>query len=128
LIKLAVREPESDALRAEVDQWAEWASSRLAEVELRRAVRRLGSSLSVADRERMVLEADRALKLVALFDIDRVVVEDASGADPIQLRTLDAIHVATARLFGKDLGGLLTYDRRMADAARAAGLPVLSPA
>ena len=51
----------------------------------------------------------------------------AHVADP-GVRSLDAIHLATALSLGDDLGVLLTYDARMADAARSLGLPVESPA
>lgn len=43
------------------------------------------------------------------------------------VRTLDAIHVASAEVLGSELTALVTYDIRMADAARASGLPVATP-
>jgi predicted nucleic acid-binding protein len=54
-------------------------------------------------------------------------VRDEAARLPGVLRSLDAIHVATAALLGPHLTGLVTYDRRMADAARGAGLPVTAP-
>jgi predicted nucleic acid-binding protein len=47
--------------------------------------------------------------------------------EPMALRSLDAIHLATARLLGEDLGQVVTYDDRMADAARSMGLTAASP-
>lgn len=57
---------------------------------------------------------------------DAQVREDAAHL-PGKLRSLDAIHVASAALFGPELIALVTYDQRMADAARGAGLPVAMP-
>lgn len=47
---------------------------------------------------------------------------------PADLRSLDAIHLATARQLGATLQRVVTYDVRMADAARAIGWSVSSPA
>jgi len=52
----------------------------------------------------------------------------AAELEPATLRSLDAIHVATAMSLGADLGGILTYDGRMQDAAQAVGLAVVAPA
>jgi predicted nucleic acid-binding protein len=46
---------------------------------------------------------------------------------PTELRSLDAIHLATAQLLGTDLARIVTYDERMADAAKAAGWTVATP-
>jgi predicted nucleic acid-binding protein len=43
------------------------------------------------------------------------------------LRTLDAIHVASAQVLGDSLDTLVTYDKRMLDVARAEGLPAEAP-
>ena len=47
--------------------------------------------------------------------------------DPAELRTLDALHTASAALLGAELDALVTYDERMAVAATAVGIPVVSP-
>jgi len=60
--------------------------------------------------------------------IDGAIVAAASRLEPPLLRTLDAIHLATALSLGDDLGALLTFDLRLAAAARAAGLNVLGAA
>jgi predicted nucleic acid-binding protein len=52
----------------------------------------------------------------------------AATLEPLELRTLDAIHLRCALALGDDLAGVLTYDHRMADAARARGVAVLAPA
>lgn len=54
-------------------------------------------------------------------------VRDAAARLPGRLRAMDAIHVATAARLGTELTALVTYDNRMADAARDAGLPVVMP-
>jgi predicted nucleic acid-binding protein len=43
------------------------------------------------------------------------------------LRTLDAIHLATALTVGDDLEAIVTYDERMLDAARLLGLSTVTP-
>ena len=52
----------------------------------------------------------------------------AASLQPVVLRTLDAIHVASALALGSELDAFVTYDDRMAEAARAIGLPVVRPA
>jgi predicted nucleic acid-binding protein len=54
-------------------------------------------------------------------------VRDAAANVPGTVRSFDAIHVASAGLLGSELVALVTYDHRMADAARGAGLPVSMP-
>jgi uncharacterized protein len=54
-------------------------------------------------------------------------VRDDAARLPGRLRPLDAVHVASASLLGSELIALVTYDQRMADAARGAGLPVAMP-
>ena len=54
-------------------------------------------------------------------------VRDAAATLPGALRTLDAVHVASAQILGDSLDTLLTYDKRMLDVARATGLPAAAP-
>jgi predicted nucleic acid-binding protein len=71
----------------------------------------------------------------ALADLDRTVTEillteevrDLATRVPASLRSLDAIHVASALVIGDALDSLVTYDKRMLDAAREAGLPAHAP-
>lgn len=62
-----------------------------------------------------------------LVRVDDRVLNAAAALVPIELRSLDAIHVATAERLGGDLGVIVTYDERMADAARQRGLRTASP-
>ena len=54
-------------------------------------------------------------------------VRDAAAALPGRLRTLDAIHVASAQILGDAFAVLLTYDKRMLEVARAVGLRAEAP-
>jgi predicted nucleic acid-binding protein len=56
-----------------------------------------------------------------------VIYLDASAIVTLVVGRTYAIHVASASLLGSELIALVTYDRRMADAARGAGLPVAMP-
>jgi len=55
------------------------------------------------------------------------IVAHAAGLDPVELRTLDAIHLVSAASLGSELALIVTYDAPMAAAAAARGLPVVSP-
>jgi predicted nucleic acid-binding protein len=64
---------------------------------------------------------------VDIVEITPPVLADATRVPPPRLRTLDAIHLATALDLGDSLDAMLTYDKLLAEAARAAGLVVTSP-
>lgn len=95
-------------------------SSALLLVEGRRAAARYGS-LALG-------RARGALATVTLLPIDDLTLESAADLEPQQLRSLDALHLATATSLGKDLGRFYSYDVRLADAAGALGLDVRTPA
>ncbi|MCW2987052.1 MAG: Ribonuclease VapC46 [Conexibacter sp.] len=126
LVKLVVREAESDAIEAEVSRWDLIATSDIAAIELPRATARARADgrAGVADG-RIVLEVLAALIIVPMTDDVRAL---AATLEPVELRTLDAIHLGCALALGDDLAGVLTYDHRMADAARARGVSVVAPA
>ena len=65
---------------------------------------------------------------IEVVELDAVIARAAAGLGPAALRTLDAIHLATARGLGAGLDAFVTYDDRLADAARSLGLPVVRPA
>lgn len=119
LVKLVVEEPESQALREFLPGHPIRVSSALARVEVVRAVRDHGPE--ALRRARQVLTTLRLLRL------DDQLLDEAAGLDPVVLRSLDAIHLASARALGEDLDSVATYDTRMNEAARALGLPVSSP-
>jgi uncharacterized protein len=95
-------------------------SSTLLTVEARRGVLRTSP--------RNLPRVDLLLADVVCVPMSDVVVEEASRLpDPLR-RSLDAIHLATALLIREDVDALLTYDDRLAAAARAHGIDVAAPA
>ena len=119
-MKRAVIEPESAALDAFLDAHPEQASCALARVEVIRAVRPHGDE----DLER----AHEIVRQLRLVQIDDDLLDEAASIDPWTLRSLDAIHVAAAKSLADDLEAVVTYDRRMREAAEANGLRVEAPA
>jgi len=119
-VRLLVEEPESEALRRTLMRWPERASSTLLRTETARALRRSGN-------ERLVGSARRLLRALRLVRIDEPLLDRAGDLEPGELRSLDAIHLAAAMAIGPDLGVVLTYDERLAEAARSSGLVVATP-
>ena len=119
LVKLAIPEPESDALRAELARWERHVSSALARVEVVRACARVD-----AKARRIAEQVVGALDLIA---VDDRVLEEAALLGPADLRSLDAIHLASALLLGDALGVAIVYDDRLMEAMRAAGVPAATP-
>jgi predicted nucleic acid-binding protein len=117
LAKLVVDEPGSTALREWLRVDVVPAASALVRTELRRAARRLDPSLLPA--------ADAVIARLHLLRVDDDVLDLAGRLDPAALRSLDALHVATALRAGADV--LVTYDTRMATAAAEAGLVTAAP-
>jgi predicted nucleic acid-binding protein len=119
IVKLAVREPESLVLRRYLRRRQPLVSSALARTEVLRALLPAGDD-AVA-RGRSVLQR---LDLVRVND--RIL--NAAGVRlPPDLRSLDAIHLATAKELGGDLTALVTYDARMVAAAKRLGYTVAQP-
>lgn len=120
LVKLVIGEAETEALRAYLADVPLRYSSRLAATEVRRAVRRQVER-DAADRVEEVLATLRIVE----FDDD--LSRSAAEMGPRGLRTLDAIHLASALLVADGLRAVIAYDARLADASRAAGLEVIAP-
>ena len=121
LVKLVIREKETSELLGLLTEWPERASSAVARVEVLRAVRRIRAPAATRRR------AEEVLERVALVGVDQSVLSTAAAVTPPILRTLDAIHLATALSLGDDLGALATYDGRLRAAAEEARLLVLAP-
>lgn len=120
-LKLLVEESHSRAFAAFYDEHARasWVSSSLLRVEMVRAVTRV-----------MPAALPDARELLTAFDyvsIDDEIVDAAMNEPDRMLRSLDAIHLATARVLGPDLTGLVTYADRLVTAAADAGIPVVAP-
>jgi hypothetical protein len=120
LAKLVLEEPGSWEL-AEFVRERSVVSSDLSRVELPRTIRRLGLG------ERALALGLDLLRRVVLLKLDRATLSTASGVEPVTLRSLDAIHLASA-LSVPELEVFVTYDRRLASAAQDAGLRVEAPA
>lgn len=121
VIKLLVEESHSKAFAAFYDAHAdaEWVSSALLRIEVTRTVARAMPALLPEARDLLL-----AFSVVA---IDDDIVEGAMNEPDRGLRSLDAIHLATARLLSEDLDTIVSYDDRLLKAATEAGLPVASP-
>lgn len=122
IVKLVHAESESQALRDWLDERAEvgWISSVLAEIESSRALAR--HAPAAVARLHLVLD------LVDLIGLDAGTRILAQTVKPPTVRSLDAIHLATALGVEPRLTSFVTYDKRLADAARVAGLTVDAPA
>ncbi len=119
IVKLAIKEPESDALRKYLRRRRPLISSALARTEVLRALLPVGEAAVAAGR--------RALARLDLVRVSDGVLNLAGSLGPIELRSLDAIHLATAARLGIDLGEIVTYDERMTVAARSMGYRVAMP-
>lgn len=122
LVKLIVDEPESAALRrylADIPTDTLFTAA-LTRTELVRAAWRINTAA--------VTEARRALSGIATVTMTTAILDAAANLDPPLLRSLDAIHLATALRAGGDLRAVITYDTRMAEAAAALAIPVAVPA
>jgi predicted nucleic acid-binding protein len=119
IVKLAVAEPESAALRRYLRSRRPLVSSALARTEVLRALLPLG--------DEAVARGYEVLKRMELARITDRILASAGTLLPAQLRSLDAIHLVTAIELGDSLARVVTYDERLAAAATAAGLAVISP-
>lgn len=121
LVKLIITEPESRAL-------ARWLAER-ADLPM------VSSIVHRAEVPRAVWRADpgafprsyRQVRGVERIALTPAVLDAATSAPPPSLRTLEAIHLASALSIRRDLTEFVAYDKRLLDAARSAGLPTASP-
>lgn len=122
VVKLAHAEAGSPALRAWLDERAEtgWVSSVLTEIESFRALARYAPDA--------VSRLPAVLDQIELIGLDPPIRISAQTVRPAAVRSLDAIHLGTALHARGTLTYFVTYDKRLLDAAAAAGLPVDSPA
>lgn len=124
LVKLVMSEPESAGLReylasARREGLQAVVSSRISHVEVVRAVMKRSP--------RLLSTALGVLRGVHLISVSESVMSVAGRLDPAALRALDAIHVATALQEDRSVRHVVTYDERMVEACRGAGLDVVSP-
>jgi hypothetical protein len=123
VVKLIQREAESAALRRYLRRLGDdlKVTSALARVEVLRALAAGGPTA--------VAHTRRVLSGFYQVDLSRSLLDDAAMLAPgTILRSLDAIHLATARAVGPDLRAVVTYDERMKTAAAGLGLLTEAPA
>ncbi|MEO6083636.1 MAG: type II toxin-antitoxin system VapC family toxin [Umezawaea sp.] len=122
LIKLVLDEPESEALEEHLAEHSETLqiSSELATVEVLRALIRIEVGVEVKS------DAEALLKDFARLPL-RSSIPHAAALPGKHLRSLDALHLASAQMLGRSLTQFITYDKRLTRAALDAGLPVVAP-
>jgi uncharacterized protein len=119
IVKLVIREPETEALLAFLEPRHVRVTSALARVEVVRAVRRHGRTAT--------RRAAAMLDALSQLALDETLLDSAAAIIANQLRSLDAIHLASAQQLEGELDVLVTYDEQMLAAARTLGLPVSLP-
>lgn len=119
LVKLVIFEPETATLRDALRTMTRRVSSRVANVEVLRAV----EAKAPEQRER----AQAVLAAVSVIELNAAIAARAARLRPAGLRALDAIHVATALSLGDAVSAFVSYDQRQLQAARSAGLNGLDP-
>jgi predicted nucleic acid-binding protein len=118
-VKLPLREAGHEALLEELAKWDGYVSSALLAVEAIRACGWYGDDYAT--------DARAFLEGVALLPLDDAVLDEAASLDPAKLRSLDALHLATALSVGDEIGVFLAYDDRLVSAAVERGLLVSQP-
>ena len=120
-MKLVRGEAESGALRAEITDADVLATSTIGVVEVRRGLE------CYPDRDVSRELWSQLRKRFRVIALNAATIESAATVPPVSLRSLDAIHLATALVLKPELDAFVVYDRRLAEAATALGLPVSSP-
>lgn len=119
IVKLVVAEPESKTLRRYLSRRQPLVSSALARTEVARALMPSGPEA--------VARGEDVLRRIQLLRVSDVVLGEAGRMEPAELRSLEAIHLASARQLGLSVKQIVTYDERMAEAAGASGWSVAAP-
>lgn len=120
IVKLVVEEPETPALRSVLRDRPHRVSSAIVLVEVHLAAARRSPPPPPA-------RSDMILAGLTLIPVDQTTLERAAGLGGYGLRTLDAIHLATALSVGKDLDSFIAYDLRLLAAAQASGVHTEQP-
>lgn len=120
-VKLVRREAESEVLLDLVHRdWDLLGSSEILAIEVSRAARRAGGDAPT--------RAARLLSALTLLPLSPELRSQACIVGPPGLRSLDAIHLATALSVRDRVGAVFTYDKRLAEASADSGLVVIAPA
>jgi predicted nucleic acid-binding protein len=120
VVKLARREAETDALRA-------WIAANARPIVASSLARTEASRALIRHDPRALPTLRAVLSLLHQLPITDVILDAAASLPDANLRSLDAIQLATAEELGPVLKTFVAYDKRLAEAARARGLPVASP-
>ncbi|HEX4830822.1 MAG TPA: type II toxin-antitoxin system VapC family toxin [Trebonia sp.] len=122
LVKLALTEPESEALIAYLSERADQAlvSSSLHRTEVLRAIWQAEPGA--------LTRGVRLVRRIGRVSLSTEVLDNAATLPPQRLGSADAIHLASALAIRRDLSAFVAYDKRLLDAAAEAGLPIASPA
>ena len=117
--RAVLREADAPAIRAVLARFDPWYANELLKVELRRLGR----------REAVEARAERTLSLVTLSGLTSAVLEQAAQLDPVNVRSLDAIHLATAINLhaAGDIAAVLTYDGQLQDGCQHHGIAIEAP-
>ncbi|HSZ42655.1 MAG TPA: type II toxin-antitoxin system VapC family toxin [Trebonia sp.] len=121
LVKLALAEPESEALSGWLAERAEYSmvSSALHRTEVLRAIWR-AEPAALPRGQRIIRRVERVV-------LSHDVLDNAATVPPQKLGTAGAIHLASALAIRRDLVAFVAYDEALLGAASEAGLPVASP-
>ncbi len=120
IVKLVVRESETDALMGYVSE-TELITSEIATIEVPRAAHlKTGAEMVMGHAEELLLR----FYIVALDD---ALLKSAARTRPPELRTLDAIHLASAIRIRDHIDAVVAYDHRLERAAKHSGLRVAAP-
>jgi uncharacterized protein len=119
IVKLVIAEPESKALRRYLTRRQPLVSSALARTEVARALLPSGPEA--------VARGETTLRRIGLLRVNDRVLRDAGHLEAAELRSLDAIHLASASQLGLSVKQIVTYDQRMAEAAKTIGWSVACP-
>lgn len=118
-MKLPLQEAELEALLGELVGWDGYVSSALLGVEAIRACERYGEGYA-ADARSFLMD-------MSLLPLEDAVLTEAASLGPAALRSLDAVHLATALSVRDEIGVFITYDQRLGEAAAEHGLVVAQP-
>jgi predicted nucleic acid-binding protein len=121
VVKLISRERETRAMAEFLSERPETITSAITPVEVRRAVRRARSS------QAQLARAEDVLERLNLLAVDDYVLSLAGEVEPVALRSLDAIQLASALSVREHLRDFIAYDVRLGQAAREAGLETVAP-
>jgi len=119
LVKLVLPEAESSSMIEFTAKFDTLVTSTIGAIEFRRAVKR--------HYAQQLWAVERVLAEMTILELSHEVRRTAELLEPTILRTLDAIHLASALVIREELEAFVAYDERLLEAARLAGIPTASP-